>query len=399
MPRRLPEVPSPVIMARFPFLPQGEEWIKSLREQNGIGIEDLFEGEWLESVRGRGNLRLLESIKHDDGIDSVTPHDIYEPYGQMVEGIGFYYAMLIVCASFDEALMKRWVEGEASRADKLLGSSVDSETFELVARTYLSDIRQDSTSQNQGSVHATRREETVYQIPMADFIELCPSITGSYWRLVNRPLKDGWVTMDASKTETSRERLARLIKERIRRTLVERCQDNSARMDEEFAAKLADPVGKMMAELQSQRSRDIQVTEVHEGDWPPCMMAAINDLSRGENVNHAGRRFLANMSRAIGLDQEQVHSFFVNAPDYNAETTKYQLSQLYEGKYTPEKCDTLKLHARCPVASGVVDDRLCRFEWLTHPLKYTRAKQRRRVRDEPQEIPQPTAEPSSEDNG
>ena len=130
------------------------------------------------------------------------------------------------------------------------------------------------------------------------------------------------------------------------------------------------------------------------------MIAAINDLDSGENVNHAGRRFLGNMSRALGLNREQCCSFFVNAPDYKAETTEYQVNQLYETEYTPEKCDTLRLHARCPVASGLVDDQLCRRDWLTHPLKYVRAQQRRRMRDEPppQQPVEPATEPAAQDN-
>lgn len=367
--------------------------MQSLLHDNQVDFETLVNGDWMEEVRARGNLRMLESIKHDEGVNVATRQDIHTEYGQMIEGLGFYYAMFVVCASFDERLMKRWIEGEASRADSLLGSTVDGETFDLVARTYLSDLRQQQTESNASSIHTTRAPIELFEIPMVDFIELSPRITGTYWRLSNRPLRDGWVTMDPASGENSRERLARLLKERIREVLVERCKANMERLDEETAAKLAEPVGRIVAELQSQRSHDVQVTAANEGDWPPCMIAAINDLDSGENVNHAGRRFLGNMSRALGLSREQCCSFFVNAPDYKAETTEYQVNQLYQTEYTPEKCDTLRLHARCPVASGLVDDQLCRRDWLTHPLKYVRAQQRRRIRDAPP--PEQQAEPDS----
>ncbi len=160
-------------------------------------------------------------------------------------------------------------------------------------------------------------------------------------------------------------------------------------MDEEFAAKFDDPVGKMVAQLQLQRSNEVQISAADKSDWQPCMGAVISDLASGENVNHAGRRYLANMCRALGLTTDEAAAFFVNAPDYNAETTRYQLGHLYEGEYTPEKCNTLKLNARCPVAQGDVKDSLCQFEWMTHPLKYVRAMQRRRARDNPSPQPQP----------
>jgi len=329
---------------------------------------------------------MLQSIQLDEGVDSVTRHDIHESYGQMVEGLGFYYAMLVVCSSFDERLVKRWVEGEASRADKILGELTDNETFELVAKTYLSDIRIKTEETAGISIHTRRTTKIVYEIPMLDFIEISPRITGHYWNLVNRPILDGWVTMDEASGENSQQRLARLIKERIREVLVDRCKINMDKMDDEFTAKFADPVGKMVAELQLQKSHDIEISAVHQGDWPPCMTSVISDLAQGENVNHAGRRFLANMCRSLALSVEEAQSFFVNAPDYNEGTTRYQLGHLYEGEYTPEKCLTLKLHARCPIDQGLVTERLCGFEWLTHPLKFVRAKQRRRARDEPLQL-------------
>ena len=389
LPRRPPTIESPSLLARFPFLPQGEAWLNSLLADNSIELDTLIEGEWVEPIRIRGMQRMLQSIQLDEGVDSVTRHDIHESYGQMVEGLGFYYAMLVVCSSFDERLVKRWVEGEASRADKILGELTDDETFELVARTYLSDIRIKSQEAEGYSIHARKSTKIVFEIPMVDFIELSPRITGHYWNLVNRPILDGWVTMGEASGENSQQRLARLIKERIREVLIERCKQNMEKMDDEFAAKFAEPVGKMVAELQLQKSHNLEITAVHQGDWPPCMTSVISDLSQGENVNHAGRRFLANMCRALALSVDEAQAFFVNAPDYNEETTRYQLGHLYEGEYTPEKCLTLKLHARCPIDQGLVSDRLCGFEWLTHPLKYVRAKQRRRARDEP---PQPIAE-------
>ena len=382
IPRRPPTIDSPSFLARFPFLPQGDKWLKELLSDNDINLDALIDGEWVEPIRIRGMQRMLESIKLEEGVDSTTRQDIHESYGQMVEGLGFYYAMIVVCASFDERLVKRWVEGEASRADKILGELTDSEAFDMVARTYLSDIRIKTQESAGGSIHASRPSKIVFEIPMVDFIEISPRITGHYWNLVNRPTRDGWVIISEASGENSQQRLARLIKERIREVLVDRCKHNMDNMDDEFAAKFADPVGKMVAELQLQKSQEIEITAVHQGDWPPCMTSAITDLSQGENVNHAGRRFLANMSRALALSIEEAQSFFVNAPDYNEETTRYQLGHLYEGEYTPEKCQTLKMAARCPVDQGIVTDRLCQFEWLTHPLKYVRAKQRRRARDE-----------------
>ena len=143
IPRRPPTIDSPSFLARFPFLPQGDKWLKELLSDNDINLDALIDGEWVEPIRIRGMQRMLESIKLEEGVDSTTRQDIHESYGQMVEGLGFYYAMIVVCASFDERLVKRWVEGEASRADKILGELTDSETVEILSFKLILEVLKD----------------------------------------------------------------------------------------------------------------------------------------------------------------------------------------------------------------------------------------------------------------
>ena len=147
-------------------------------------------------------------------------------------------------------------------------------------------------------------------------------------------------------------------------------------MDDEFAAKFADPVERITGLLSERVKEEMPMTAAIRDDWPPCFESAVSELNQGVNVNHVGRVFLAAFSRSIGLQQEQACNFFSNAPDYDAETTSYQVGQIYEREYTPHGCSSLKTNARCPVQIG--EDPLCDQEWLTHPLKYMRAKQRRR---------------------
>jgi len=244
----------------------------------------------------------------------------------------------------------------------------------LLASSYLSGIRNEPQQGN---------EDTVYWVPMVDFIELCPRISGTYWHLPNRPVKGGWVRMDPAVGENSRQRTARLLKERVRENLTGVCLDRMSRMSEEFAAQFSDPVERITSLLSERVEAEMPMSAAVRDDWPPCFESAVSELNQGVNVNHVGRVFLAAFSKSIGLSQEQTCSFFANAPDYNAETTGYQVNQIYEREYTPHGCSALKTSARCPVQPG--DDRLCDQEWMTHPLKYLRAKQRSRFREGSQE--------------
>ena len=371
MPLALPKVIDERLLARYPFMPQGREHMRQVLERNSVTIEDLIEAPWLEEVRTRGRLRLLDSVMHKDGVESSADVDLSTEVGRMTEVLSFLHAMLVVCASFNERLLARWVEGEASRADALFGE--DLENFELIASSYISDIR---TEPRQG------REELVYWIPMVDFIELCPRISGAYWHLPNRPVEDGWVRMDPAVSESSRQRTARLLKERVRENLTDACIERMNRMSEEFAALFSEPVERITSLLSEQVQAEMPMSAAVREDWPPCIESAVSELHQGVNVNHVGRVFLAAFSKSIGLSPEQTCSFFANAPDYSAETTGYQVNQIYERDYTPHGCAALKTSARCPVQPG--DDRLCDQEWLTHPLKYIRAKQRSRFRESSQ---------------
>ena len=369
MPLTPPVIEDEGVLARYPFLPQSHDFIRMQLGRNNIDVQGLIEEPWLQDVRKRGNLRLVESVTHRDGIDSATTVDISSELGRMTEALSFLHAMLIVCASFEDRLLNRWVEGEASRADSLFG--MDEDNFETIARTYLSDIKIEGLSGT---------KDVVYLVPMVDFLELCPKITGSYWRLINRPVNEGWVRMDAGAGENSRQRTARLLKERVRQSLTNECKDRMAKMDDAFAGLFADAVDTILGLFSEQVAAELPMSAAIQEDWPPCFESAVSELAQGVNVNHTGRLFLASMSRAMAHSQEITCSFFANAPDYNAETTTYQVNHIYERQYTPHGCKALKTGARCPVSHG--DDRLCDQEWMDHPLKYLRAKQRRRYQNQ-----------------
>jgi len=386
-----PAIEDPAILARYPFLPQAKAALRAHLGDNGITVEGLVTEDWLDDVRARGRVRMMESIDHRK-MEATSTIDLHTPHGQMVESLSFLYSMLTVCASYDERLLARWAEGESGRADQLFGERETGPAFEVLARTYLSDIRMGP----QGA----------WEIPMLDFIELCPRISGPYWTLPNRPLRDGWVEMSpmANGRETSQQRLARLLKERIRESLIADCRERMERMDEVFAAHLAEEVGRMVALLQSRARDEISFTAAEVGDWPPCMTEIVEELNKSVNVNHAGRLFLASMSHVIGLSKEECAAFFANAPDYDAGQTTYQVGQIYAGEYTPAGCGKMRTNALCPVSRGTVNDGLCAREWMDHPLKYLRARQRGRARDAAAAAasdaganPTPPAEESSND--
>ena len=63
-------------------------------EANDVNLDSLIDTDWLDAVRVRARVRLLESVVSKD-IDVSTSVDIHTPYGQMVECLSFLYLSLI----------------------------------------------------------------------------------------------------------------------------------------------------------------------------------------------------------------------------------------------------------------------------------------------------------------
>jgi len=367
-PFAIPDLSDKVTLARYPFLPQAREWIAQMAVQHQIDIDELLDGAMMERARVRARSRLVDSVDSDDGVEVASVGDIHTEEGRLLEAFSFYYARLVVGASEDERLISRWAQAEAERAQHIL---VRDDAITSIANTYISEIECD--------------ENGIWKMGLSDFIELCTGITGSRWRLPNCDIKDGWVTLhDEGDKYSSRAKVARLLRERMKEDIKLDAMEKMTKMDESLLIRLAEPVGMIRGLVASRTAETIALIGAGEEDWPPCMRKAVAELAEGVNVNHFGRVFLASMSRCIGLPAETTIDFFRPAPDFSEGTTTYQVNHLYEREYTPSGCSKLKINHNCAVQRG--EDRLCDQPWMDHPLKYIRAKQRRRKRQEVLEV-------------
>ena len=384
-PKVTPLIENEVTLARYPFLPQATEWIQGLAIEHDIDLDELLDGEWMEKARSRARIRLIDSIESKDGV-AVVGGDIFTEEGRIIEAFSFYYARLVVFASEDERLIARWAQAEATRAEQVL--TKDSENLEIIAKTFLSDIEKDvdlSQSKQLVNTNNNRRlrqnqDGNLWKIGMSDFIEICPKITGSRWRLANAQISKGKITLFNEQQYSSSAKLARLLRERIKHHIEQEALQKMQNIDMELALRLAEPVGMVRNLMASKASEAINLVGAEESDCPPCMRKIIADLANGVNVNHFGRLFLASISAKLALPEESCIGFFRGAPDFSESTTTYQVNHVYNGEYTPASCGKLKVNHNCPVLPG--DDRLCDISWMDHPLKYIRATQRWKAKNQ-----------------
>jgi len=345
---------------------------------HGIDLKELLEGAWMEQARQRARIRLIDSVQSKEGVQ-VVGWDIHTEEGRLIEAFSFYYARLVMCASEDERLIARWAQAEAARAEQLLIQ--DTANLPLVARTYLTQVEQ---TRNQSPAAAVSSAMTMRQlrqtsssewrVGLADFIEICPKITGTRWRLPNVDVEKGWVKLHGERQYASSAKLARLLRERIKAGIEAEALEKMAEVTTDLAVRLAEPVGMVRNLMANKASEAIALVGAEESDWPPCMQKVIADLAGGVNVNHFGRLFLASMSATLALPQESCVGFFRGAPDFSEATTSYQVQHVYQHEYTPAGCGKLKVNHNCPVLPG--DNRTCDQPWMDHPLKYIRATQR-----------------------
>ena len=384
-PKVTPLIENEVTLARYPFLPQATEWIQGLAIEHDIDLDELLDGEWMEKARSRARIRLIDSIESKEGV-AVVGGDIFTEEGRIIEAFSFYYARLVVFASEDERLIARWAQAEATRAEQVL--TKDSENLEIIAKTFLSDIDRDvDLSQPKQLVNTNNnrrlrqnQDGNLWKIGMSDFIEICPKITGSRWRLANAQISKGKITLFNEQQYSSSAKLARLLRERIKHHIEQEALQKMQNIDMELALRLAEPVGMVRNLMASKASEAINLVGAEESDWPPCMRKIIADLANGVNVNHFGRLFLASISAKLALPEESCIGFFRGAPDFSESTTTYQVNHVYNGEYTPASCGKLKVNHNCPVLPG--DDRLCDISWMDHPLKYIRATQRWKAKNQ-----------------
>ena len=363
-----------VTLARYPFLPQASPWIATMAQQHGITLDELLEGSLMEPSRSRARVRLVETVEAEGGVGLIGG-DLHSESGRLLEVFSFYYARLVVCATRDERMVARWALAEAQRAERLLYR--DERALPAIARTYFSDIEEQAGRPPVGAGRGDRGTALTHlewTIGMADFLEVCPRITGDRWRLANTELADGKVRLHSEATYSSSAKVARLLRERIKSAIEADALEKMHEVNDDLALRLAEPVGIVRNLLDARVTQAMALTGIEEEDWPPCMRRIVADLSQGVNVNHFGRVFLASMASTMELPRETAVEFFRGAPDFSEATTSYQVDHVYEHGYTPAGCGKLKVNHNCPVLPG--DDRLCDRDWLDHPLKYVRSRQR-----------------------
>jgi DNA primase large subunit len=177
------------------------------------------------------------------------------------------------------------------------------------------------------------------------------------WKLVNRDLKEGYVTV-------TKEELIRLMEEMVR----DRVQKGlPLDIKEDTCQKLTSYINPIKAELEKLKSASrVDLGKVTESAFPPCIKKMLEQVASNANLAHSARFALVSFLIQINMSVDQIVGLFNTSPDFDQEKTRYQVEHIAGAsgtKYKPPSCATMATYGNCPG-----EDELCRR--IRHPLSY-----------------------------
>ncbi len=340
-------------LAKYPFL---EESLKYIKEA-GPSFDELLNNIAYQSAWAAGKNRLMEAIEKGE----IAEHGFSTETECLIELLSYITARILVSCVEDEYLVKRYALAEAVRTYKRL----QEEDMRFVKQIALElELTLDKGSGEPYSVDISANENGL-KLYFADFLNYAAQIRSPEWKLINRQLVEGYVTI------TPRE-LARIIQE-FQRRRTER--ELPVTVTNAIKAHLRSDILKLRT-LVNERKQQFEAKnfgKISVVKLPPCLKHLLGMIQNGENVSHVGRFAIASFLHTIGLSTDEILKVFGTSPDFDVSKARYQIEHI-TGKisgteYTPPGCDSMKSNGIC-----INPDNLCKQAWMNHPLKYYRVK-------------------------
>jgi len=330
--------------ARYPFLQSARKAV----EAADIGLARVVSQN--EDVRTRALNRIETAL---DSGEIGPPHR-----RDRVELLSYPAARVLVSLVDEHVLTRKYARAEAFTAYERLQAEF-TETTELKSRdrdrlsigTVLAEFDMTDT---------TRETADGYAVDVGTYLEYATEERDDEWRLVNRPLAGGEV-------ELSEPELLAL----VRQAITQRVTDGlPLSVPDAIATHLDDEceqIRERLADLELTRDIDTVVPDL----FPPCMTYLLDQVQKGEHLEHHSRFAIATFLTAIGLTTDEIVELFQVNPGFGEEATRYQVDHI-SGKtspteYSPPACSTMQSYGDC-----INKDDLC--EQISHPLAYYEAK-------------------------
>ncbi|USZ67133.1 DNA primase large subunit PriL [Halorussus salilacus] len=343
--------------ANYPFLDSSRE---AVREAD-IGLAEIITadrgGETRHPAVERGVQRVERALL-DGTID--VPDDGSHP-GVQAELLSYPVARVLVSVLDVPGAVDKYASAEARTAyqrftddfELLDGDQRRPDDGKVPLRYFLSEFDLSSRVTPRGSG---------FSIAVSAYLTLSSEFESETWRLVNRELADGAVTV-------TRDELHELLREAVRERVAEGLP---TRVPDEIREGLTDE----MAELEDafsevEFSRDIDV--LAPGQFPPCVADLLERARDGEALPARAEFALVSFLASIGADPDEMVALRgVDDPE-EATALRYRADRVGDdagAQYAPPSCATMQAYGECPVADETAPIADPRCETISHPLSY-----------------------------
>jgi len=302
-----------------------------------------------ESVVARG----LERVEW-----ALTEGEVGEPHRRTrVELLSYPVARVLVSLVDERVLTRKYARAEAATAHERF-------VEEFAATTEYKSTRSERLTQADllaefDLTSAVRESPEGYRVDVGAYLDLAADQWGDEWRLVNRVLADGEVTVTA---EELHELLRQAVRHRVADGLPLSVPNPIAEhLDDEVAQ-----VRETLSNLDLTREIDTVVPEL----FPPCMKHLLDQVQKGEHLEHHSRFAIASFLTSIGMTTDEIVDLFQVNPGFGEDATRYQVDHIRGAtsptEYSPPSCATMQSYGDCynkdDVCEDVIDE--------SHPLNY-----------------------------
>ncbi|MFB6224476.1 MAG: DNA primase regulatory subunit PriL [Haloarcula sp.] len=326
--------------ARYPFLARSREAVEAATVDLG---EVVATGEAVTE-------RALERVE-----SAISDGTVGDPHRRTrVELLSYPVARVLVSLVDVHICTQKYAQAEAATAHERF-------TEEFATTTELKSMQSERLDRDEllsefDLVDAVQSTVDGYRIEVGAYLDLAAGQRGDAWRLVNRALADG-------KVKVTSEELNVLLKQAIRHRVSDGLPFT---VPDAIADELTDEVEhlqEVLSEMALTREIDTVVPEL----FPPCMKSLLDQVQKGEHLEHHSRFAIAAFLTGIGMTTDEIVDLFQVNPGFGEEATRYQVDHIRgetsPTEYSTPACSTMQSYGDC-----VNMDDLC--EQISHPMGY-----------------------------
>jgi DNA primase large subunit len=319
-------------ISEYPFTQEATEHVR----RAGYSLDSLLEKPYFQPVRNRAVERVQGAIGGE-----IVDRKAGTESEQLAELLSYPLARVMLSCIGDDFLIRRYAVAEAKLAHGRMQQDKNNAEIPALA--------------NDLGFHPQGVEP--WKIHFSEFITAAHRMRSPKWKLVNRDLKDGYVTV-------TKEELTRLMEEMVRDRVLKGLPLD---IKEDTCQKIEAYINPIKSELEKLKSANrVDLGKVTESAFPPCIKKMLEQVATNVNLAHSARFALVSFLIQINMSVDQIVGLFNTSPDFDPEKTRYQVEHIAGSsgtKYKPPSCATMATYGNCPG-----EDELCRR--IRHPLGY-----------------------------